>query len=266
MAKAAYDFITNEWWVLSDVLMYVMGEGRLTPPEAENLCLDYANIGWFDDYQWHDSEGMLALHSQWGEESPRPVGGITPRRWGKRSYRSGTDVIVEWPHSRVVHRFTEPAPSTTVRDVREMLVPYGAPPDGYMMHLVRWRGVDVISMMRHAGFLSREDEVTLLRAIGYLPDAPPVKVVPASESAAEPPLVLPTEFEEAELPLRQRIACAIIRRHHPHDIPQNVADLERLVEKYWKRECKRQKVKEALWNAPLRRDAIRRLLRPRAYN
>jgi hypothetical protein len=42
------------------------------------------------------------------------------------------------------------------------------------MHLVRLRGVDVISMTRHAGLLSREEETALLRAMGFLPAEPPL--------------------------------------------------------------------------------------------
>jgi len=147
-----------------------MDTGGLTPPEAENLLLDYANTGWFDDFQWHETGAQVILDLL---DSPmRPPGAIRPYQWGRRDHDFGTEVLVEWPHSRVVHRLTSPAPFASARELHDLLVPFGAPPDGHTMHLVRLRGVDVISMLRHAGLISREQETVLLCAAGFLSSEP----------------------------------------------------------------------------------------------
>ena len=170
MAKASDDPITREWWLLAYVLEFVMDTGGLTPPEAENLLLDYANTGWFDDFQWHETGAQVILDLL---DSPmRPPGAIRPYQWGRRDHDFGTEVLVEWPHSRVVHRLTSPAPFASARELHDLLVPFGAPPDGHTMHLVRLRGVDVISMLRHAGLISREQETVLLCAAGFLSSEP----------------------------------------------------------------------------------------------
>jgi hypothetical protein len=176
VAKASDDLITREWWLLAYVLEFVMDAGGLTPPEAENLLLDYANTGWFDDFQWHEA-GAWVVHDLLDEALPSaspslPPGPLRPRQWGLRDHHFGTEVLVEWPHSRVVHRLTSPAPFASARELNELLVPFGAPHDGYTMHVVKLRGVDVISMSRHAGLISRERETALLRAMGFLPSEP----------------------------------------------------------------------------------------------
>ena len=175
MAKASDDPITREWWLLAYVLEFVMDAGGLTSPEAENLLLDYANTGWFDDFQWHETGARISLDlldALPGASPSLPPGPIRPRQWGLRDHCSGTEVLVEWPHSRVVHRLTNPPLFARARELNELLVPFGAPPDGYTMHLVRLRGVDVISMLRHAGLILREQETALLRAMGFLPPEP----------------------------------------------------------------------------------------------
>jgi hypothetical protein len=171
MAGTSNDPITREWWLLAYVLEFVMATGRLTPPEAESLLLDYANTGWFDDFQWHETGAQVVfdLLDALPSASPSlPPGPVRPRQWGLRDHSFGTEVLVEWPHSRVVHRLASPAPFASARELHDLLVPFGAPPDGHTMHLVRLRGVDVISMLRHAGLISREQETALLCAAGFL--------------------------------------------------------------------------------------------------
>jgi len=173
--KASDDLIRREWWLLAYVRAVVVDAGGLTAPEAENLLLDYANTGWFDDFQWHETGaqiGLDLLDALLSASPSLPPGPIRPRQWGLRDHCSGTEVLVEWPHSRVVHRLTNPSPFARARELNELLVPFGAPPDGYTMHLVRLRGVDVISMLRHAGLISREQETALLRATGFLSSEP----------------------------------------------------------------------------------------------
>src|SRR6516165_6633710 len=173
--KASDDLITREWWLLAYVLAFVMDAGGLTSPEAENLLLDYANTGWFDDFQWHETGaqiGLDLLDALLSASPSLPPGPIRPRQWGLRAHCSGTEVLVEWPHSRVVHRLTNPSPFARARELNELLVPFGAPPDGHTMHLVRLRAVDVISMLRHAGLISREQETALLCAAGSLSPEP----------------------------------------------------------------------------------------------
>jgi hypothetical protein len=195
MAGTSNDPITHEWWLLADVLTFVMDAGGLTAPEAENLLLDYANTGWFDDFQWHEA-GAWIVHDLLDEALPSaspslPPGPLRPRQWGLRDHNFGTEVLVEWPHSRVVHRLTSPAPFASAREINELLVPFGAPHDGYTMHVVRWRGVDVMSMLRHAGLISREQETALLRAMGYLPPEPVV-------ASAETVVVEAAKSDDAE--------------------------------------------------------------------
>jgi len=171
--KASDDLITREWWLLAEVLAFVMDVGRQEPPEAESLLLDFAWMGWFDDFQWHEAGAWVVSdlldYSLPGSSPVHPVRAIRPRQWGRRDLRLGTENPVEWPHNRVVHRLTNPAPFVSAREIHELLVPFGALPDGYTMHLVRLRGIDVISMLRHAGLLLREEETALLRAMGYHP-------------------------------------------------------------------------------------------------
>jgi hypothetical protein len=210
MAEAEFDFITDEWWMLANVLNFIMGVGSLTPPEAENLLLDYAQTGWFDDFQWYDSAERLVFGSQSssGQDSARPVGPIPPRQWGKRDHRFGTEVCVEWPHSRVAHRWTEPAPSHTIGMVREELLAFGFPPDGYTMRLVRWRGVDVIAMAHHAGLITYEEKIALLRTAGYLPLEPVVKALPS-----DPPLEAPSTRAEPQGWQAER-TLRFLRKHY----------------------------------------------------
>jgi hypothetical protein len=174
MAEASEDrIIHDEWWLLVDVLEFVLGVTGLTPFEGETLLLDYAQMGWFDDFLWHEAGPRIVqdlIDSLPGSSPMRPPGAIPPRQWGRRDLRLGTENVVEWPHSRVVHRLTSPAPTVSAQEIHDLLVPFGALPDGHTMHLVRLRGVDAISMLRHAGLLSREGEIALLRAIGFLPD------------------------------------------------------------------------------------------------
>jgi hypothetical protein len=176
VAKASDDLITHEFWLLAYVLAFVMDAGGLTAPEAENLLLDYANTGWFDDFKWH-AAGPEIIHDLLDDVLPDaspslPPGPLRPRQWGLRDFNFGTEVLVEWPHSRVVHRLSNPPAFARARELNELLVPFGAPHDGYTMHLVCLRGVDVISMSRHVGLISREQETALLRAMGYLPPEP----------------------------------------------------------------------------------------------
>jgi len=182
MAEATEDPIIREWWLLAFVLEFVVGVGELTEPEAENLLLDYAWLGWFDDFQWHETGARVVLDLL--NSTTRPPGAIPSRQWGRRDPRLGAENLVEWPHSRVVHRLTNPAPSVSARELHDLLVPFGALPDGHTMHLVRLRGVDVISMTRHAGLLSREEETALLRAMGYFPPEP--TAAPAVAGQREP--------------------------------------------------------------------------------
>jgi len=186
--KASDDLITREWWLLAEVLAFVMDVGRQEPPEAESLLLDFAWMGWFDDFQWHEAGAWVVSdlldYSLPGSSPVHPVRAIRPRQWGRRDLRLGTENPVEWPHNRVVHRLTNPAPFVSAREIHELLVPFRALPDGYTMHLVRLRGIDVISMLRHAGLLLREEETALLRAMGYLPPEP--TAAPAPEETLEP--------------------------------------------------------------------------------
>jgi hypothetical protein len=181
MAEAAEDPITREWWLLADALAFVLSVTGLTPFEGENLLLDFAWMGWFDSgFEWHEAGVRVVsdlLDSLPGSTPMRPPGAIHPRQWGRRDSRFGTENVVEWPHSRVVHRLTSPAPFASARELHDVLAPFGALPDGHTMHLVRLRGVDVISMLRHAGLLSREEETALLRAAGFLPPEPVVALV-----------------------------------------------------------------------------------------
>jgi hypothetical protein len=189
MAEAAGDLITTrEWWLLADTLAFVLSGTGLTPFEGENLLLDYAWLGWFDSgFEWHEAGAWVVsdlLDSLPGSSSGHPVRAIRPRQWGRRDLRFGTENVVEWPHSRVVHRYTNPAPTVSAREIHELLIPFGVLPDGHSMHLVRLRGVDVISMLRHAGLLSCEEETAFLRAMGYLPPEP--TVAPAAAGQREP--------------------------------------------------------------------------------
>jgi hypothetical protein len=187
MAEVDDNLITREWWLLADVLMFTMDVGRLEPPEAEHLLLNYAWMGWFDDFQWHEAGAWVVsdlLDSLPGSSRVHPVRPIPSREWGKRDLRLGTEVCVEWPHSRIVHRLTSPAPFVSAQELHDLLVPFGALPDGYTMHLVHLRGVDVISMLRHARLLSREGETVLLCAAGFLPAEP--AAAPAAAEQREP--------------------------------------------------------------------------------
>jgi len=232
MAEASDDLITREWWLLADVLTFVMDTAGLPPPEAENLLLDFAWMGWFDDFQWHEAGARVVLDlldSLPGSSPMRPPGAIHPRQWGRRDHRFGTENVIEWPHSRIVHRYTNPAPSVSAREIHELLVPFGALPDGHTMHLVRLRGIDVISMLRHAGLLSREEETALLRAMGFLPPEPPT----------------PEESAEAlEMTLKHEMIVAIVRRHYRKGFSAKttLAVVTRVVGTEWGAECRRREV------------------------
>jgi hypothetical protein len=252
MAEATEDLITREWWLLVYVLEFVMDVGGLPPAEAETLLLDYAWMGWFDDFRWHEAGARVVLDlldSLPGSSSTRPPGAIPPRQWGRRDLRFGTENVVQWPHSRVVHRFTSPAPTVSAQEIHDLLVPFGAMPDGHTMHLVRLRGVDVISMTRHAGLLSREGETALLRAMGFLPDV-------AQEMTEE----METEKTETEemaasfklLTPRQKVIIAIIQQRYPEGIPAavTIAALTQLVAKKWEVEA----------GEPPNRDTVKRTL------
>lgn len=263
MAEAADDLITREWWLLADVLAFVMDAGRLEPPEAENLLLDYAWMGWFDDFQWHEAGAWVVLDlldSLPGSSPVHPVRAIRPRKWGQRDPRFGTEVLVEWPHSRVVHRLTSPAPSVSAREIHDLLVPFGAMPDGHTMHLVRLRGVDVISMLRHAGLLTREEETAFLRAMGFLP--PELTTMPETETEEE---TEETKTEKTAVPAKpltpeQKMLVAIVRRKHPNGFSAkpDFSALARWIATQWERECRKQEV------VPTKspgRDTVRRTLR-----
>ena len=243
MAEATEDLITREWWLLADVLAFVMDVGRLEPPEAENLLLDYAWMGWFDDFRWHEAGARVVLDlldSLPGSSPTRPVGAIHPRQWGRRDLRFGTQNVVEWPHSRVVHRLTSPAPFASAQEIHDLLVPFGAMPDGHTMHLVRLRGIDVISMLRHAGLLTREEETAFLRAMGFLPpEPPPEKVIEGTP----------------ELTLKHEMIVAIVRRYYRKGIPAKVtlADVTRVVAPQWEAECLR---REAEISEPPHRNTV----------
>jgi hypothetical protein len=260
MAEATDDLITREWWLLADVLAFVLGVIGLTPFEGENLLLDFAWMGWFDDFQWHQAGAWVVSelrNSLPGSSPTRPPGAIRPRQWGRRDHRVGTETIVEWPHSRVTYRLTSPAPFASARELHDLLVPFGALPDGHTMHVVRLRGVDVISMLRHAGLLSREEELALLRAAGFLPDV--AQEMPEETETEE------TETEETAVPVKpltpeQKVLVAIVRRKHPNgfSVKPDFSALARWIATQWERECRKQEV------VPTKspgRDTVRRTLR-----
>jgi len=273
MAEATEDLITREWWLLADVLAFVMDVGRLEPPEAENLLLDYAWMGWFDDFRWHEAGARVVLDlldSLPGSSPTRPVGAIHPRQWGRRDLRFGTEDAVQWPHSRVVHRLTSPAPTVTAQEIHELLVPFRALPDGHTMHVVRLRGIDVIAMLRHAGLLTREEEIALLRAMGFLPDVAQAMTeeMETETETEEMPGSEETETEETKteeappkpLTPEQKVLVAIILRHHPHgfSVKPNFSVLARSIAPQWAAECKRQGIEAG---EPPNRDTVRRTLR-----
>ena len=251
MAEATEDLITREWWLLADVLAFVMDVGRLEPPEAENLLLDYAWMGWFDDFRWHEAGARVVLDlldSLPGSSPTRPVGAIHPRQWGRRDLRFGTQNVVEWPHSRVVHRLTSPAPFASAQEIHDLLVPFGALPDGHTMHLARLRGVDVISMLRHAGLLLREEEIALLRAAGFLPDVAQemTEGKVTEETVTEEKVTDETETEETPGPeetleptAKHDAIIAIVRRRYRKGFPAKItlADVTRAVAAQWEAEC-----------------------------
>jgi hypothetical protein len=187
MAGTPDDLITREWWLLAVVLAFVMETSGLTPSEAENLLLDYAWMGWFDDFQWHEAGAWVVY------DSVSTTRGIRSREWGKRDLRLGTENCVEWIHSRIVHRFTSPAPTVSAREIHELLLPFGALPDGYTMHLVCLRGIDVISMLRHARLLTREQETALLRATGFLASVSLAQMTEGMEANGTEKMAVPSQ-------------------------------------------------------------------------
>jgi hypothetical protein len=224
MVEAIDDLTRREWWLLSDVLNFVVATVRLEPPEAEHLLIDHLWLGWFDDFKWCETGAQVVLDlldSLPGSGPARPVGAIHPRQWGRRNLRLGHETVIEWPFSRVAHRLMSPAPFASAREIHELLVPFGAPPDGFVMHLVQLRGVDVISMLRHAGLLSREGETALLRAMGYLPP--------------ELPGMTP----------KHEMIVAIIRRHYHRkgfSTKTTLAMVTQTVAAQWEAECRQQGV------------------------
>jgi hypothetical protein len=228
--KAVEDLITRDWWLLAYVLEFVAMMGDLPPAEAEHLLLDYAWMGWFRDFRWNVAGAWIVYDLLAASNPGQSVGtirAIPPQEWGKRNLHAGTEVVVEWPHSRVVHRLTSPAPTVSAREIRELLVPFGALPDGYTMRLVCLCGIDVISMTRHAGLLSREGEIALLRAMGFLSPEPP------SEKAIEP-----------DLTLKHEMIVVIVRQHYRKGFSAKttLAMVRQKVADHWEAECQRREV------------------------
>jgi len=138
MAQVDNDFTTQEWWLLCDVLTFVMRYCG-SAWAAESLFLDFAECGHFDKrFRFHHP----------GDE--RPIK-ILPRRWGKLNSQFGTEITIEWPDSCVVVRHTTGNSSGLAPAFQNLLSGYGFAPDGYRMYLVRLHRDDVLSMLQLAG-------------------------------------------------------------------------------------------------------------------